>query len=248
MLVFSSMAFLVIPVAKVKAQTPINPSGEVTKYCFNTKTGNVETKTTTTAVSDICAIASGNEGDLKLIPDGTTGICVSKVGSPYTFVPVKNINGAPDPALIGKNGQCIDTKTTYVKLGASPVVPTKPDATTKPTTKPQTTTTSQAKGDCETGFHKAGPLCVPNSPFGANSIVNPSSIPELAGKIIRVLLYFAGIIAVIMIIVGGYLYMTAAGNESQATSGRKTLIDAIIGLVIVLLAYVIVQTLLNYLK
>lgn len=46
---------------------------------------------------------------------------------------------------------------------------------------------------------------------------------------------------VIMIIIGGIQYITAAGNEDRAKGGKKTLTAAIIGLIIVILAYAIIK-------
>jgi uncharacterized membrane protein len=40
-------------------------------------------------------------------------------------------------------------------------------------------------------------------------------------------------------VIGGFLYITSAGNEERAKKGRTTVINAIIGLVIIILAYVI---------
>ena len=51
---------------------------------------------------------------------------------------------------------------------------------------------------------------------------------------------------VIMIIIGGYYVMTAQGNDAQATTGKKTLINALIGLAITILAYLIVQVVINF--
>jgi hypothetical protein len=60
-------------------------------------------------------------------------------------------------------------------------------------------------------------------------------------KFISVAFYAIGIVAVIAVIYGGYLYMTSAGNEAQTKKGRSVLIWAIIGLVVVLAAAVIVN-------
>ncbi|MFH1534374.1 MAG: hypothetical protein ABIF80_00130, partial [Patescibacteria group bacterium] len=49
-----------------------------------------------------------------------------------------------------------------------------------------------------------------------------------------------GLIAVIMILIGGFKWMTAGGNEEKIESAKKLLTSAIIGLVIVLLAWAIV--------
>ena len=58
---------------------------------------------------------------------------------------------------------------------------------------------------------------------------------------IQLLLLFAGSVAVIFIIIGGFRYLTSAGNEEAAESGKKTLINSIIGLVIIVLAATIVR-------
>lgn len=111
------------------------------------------------------------------------------------------------------------------------------------------TSTGGQIADCsDSGFHAVGPLCLPNNPFANSSgVAGSSSLTDLVVKIIRILLFFAGIVAVIMIIIGGYLYMTARGNDAQATSGRKTLVNAIIGLAIVILSYIIVQAVYSFL-
>jgi len=80
---------------------------------------------------------------------------------------------------------------------------------------------------------------------GSNSTA--VDIPGMAKKIINWALYLAGMIAVIFVIIGGFLYMTSAGDAGQAGKGKTTLINAIIGLVIIVLSYVIVQTVYTFL-
>ena len=63
--------------------------------------------------------------------------------------------------------------------------------------------------------------------------------------IITVLLGLSGLIALAYIIIGGYQIATAAGSEERATSGRKTLTNAIIGLVVILLSYIIITIVVN---
>lgn len=60
-------------------------------------------------------------------------------------------------------------------------------------------------------------------------------------KVVNFAIYAAAIAAVLAIIYGGYLYMTARGNAAQAAKGRTVLTWAIIGLVVVLAAAVIVN-------
>ena len=59
------------------------------------------------------------------------------------------------------------------------------------------------------------------------------------------MLLFAGAIAVVFVIIGGYQYLTSAGNEESAEKGQKTLTNAIIGVVVVVLAYVIINVIVN---
>lgn len=74
-----------------------------------------------------------------------------------------------------------------------------------------------------------------------------ANIQNIAKKIIDWALYLAAIIAVIFIIIGGFLYITSAGDPGRATKGRNTLVNALIGLAIVVLSYLIVQVVYNFL-
>lgn len=68
--------------------------------------------------------------------------------------------------------------------------------------------------------------------------ITPTS---LIGRILTWVLFFAGAIAVIYLVYGGLLYITAGGDAEKATKGRTAVINAIIGIVIILLALVIVS-------
>ncbi|KKR07820.1 MAG: hypothetical protein UT55_C0088G0004 [Candidatus Peregrinibacteria bacterium GW2011_GWE2_39_6] len=71
------------------------------------------------------------------------------------------------------------------------------------------------------------------------------SFKSLARTIVNFALYFLGFIATVMIIYGGLLYVTAAGNEENAQKAKKILMYAIIGIVIILLSFAIVNTVLT---
>lgn len=57
--------------------------------------------------------------------------------------------------------------------------------------------------------------------------------------IIEWFLLVAGALVVIYLVYGGILYITAGGDAEKATKGRTAVINAIIGLIIILLAYLI---------
>ncbi len=65
------------------------------------------------------------------------------------------------------------------------------------------------------------------------------------GLIIKYLLGIAFTLAVAGIVVGGFLYLTSAGNEDRAERGKKVIEYSIIGLVVIALAYVITNTVNN---
>ena len=50
-----------------------------------------------------------------------------------------------------------------------------------------------------------------------------------------------GIIAVVMIIVGGIKYITSGGDSGNVTAAKNTILYAVIGLVVVALAQIIVK-------
>lgn len=60
-------------------------------------------------------------------------------------------------------------------------------------------------------------------------------------KIIRAALGLLGVVALAIVIYGGYLFMTAAGNEQQAERGKMVLRNGLIGLGIILSSFAIVQ-------
>jgi hypothetical protein len=50
-----------------------------------------------------------------------------------------------------------------------------------------------------------------------------------------------GVVSVIMIIIGGFKYIISSGDSANVTSAKNTILYAIIGLVVVLLAQIIVR-------
>ena len=69
----------------------------------------------------------------------------------------------------------------------------------------------------------------------------------IAGKIINIALGAVGTIMVILFIYSGFLWMTAAGNEEKITKAKRILSNAIIGIVIVIMAYAISYFVINQL-
>ena len=75
-----------------------------------------------------------------------------------------------------------------------------------------------------------------------------TSLSNIVVKLINGLLIIAGILAAIYLIYGGVLYITAGGEAEKATKGRTAVINAVIGIVIILIAIIIVQWVNNLVK
>jgi hypothetical protein len=78
----------------------------------------------------------------------------------------------------------------------------------------------------------------------ANGVDN-SSIGHIANTIVTIFSIIVGGASIIMIIYGGFRYITSGGDSTKVGNAKSTLIYAIIGLVIVALAQVIVHFVLN---
>ena len=59
--------------------------------------------------------------------------------------------------------------------------------------------------------------------------------------VVNVLLFIIGTLSVIMIIIGGIRYTASNGDSSLITSAKNTILYAVIGLIVALLAYAIVN-------
>ena len=76
---------------------------------------------------------------------------------------------------------------------------------------------------------------------GANVPESISGDDGLVTKIINILLWAIGIVSVIMLIIGGFRYATSNGDSNQVTAAKNTIMYAVIGLVIAMFAYAIVN-------
>lgn len=63
--------------------------------------------------------------------------------------------------------------------------------------------------------------------------------------ITNVLLFIVGAIAVIMIVIGGLRYVLSGGNSEQITAAKNTILYAIVGIIVALLAYAAVNFVLS---
>lgn len=67
------------------------------------------------------------------------------------------------------------------------------------------------------------------------------TIGDRVSTVVNILLFVIGTVSVIMIILGGLRYVLSNGDSTQITSAKNTILYAVIGLVVALLAYAIVN-------
>lgn len=79
---------------------------------------------------------------------------------------------------------------------------------------------------------------------GANVAVSSSTqtIGEYIKQIYKYAIGVVGIVAVVVMMIGGVLWMTAGGNPSQVGSAQQYITGALTGLVLVMFSYVILKT------
>ena len=68
-----------------------------------------------------------------------------------------------------------------------------------------------------------------------------NSLQDNLARIVNVLLFLIGAIAVIVIIIGGLKYVTSDGDSSKIKSAKDTILYAVVGIIIALLAYALVN-------
>lgn len=88
-----------------------------------------------------------------------------------------------------------------------------------------------------------GQFTVPDS--GGTGLPNDSSARDFIVRVINIALALAGLIAVFFLILGGFRYVTSLGNEEAAGQAKKIILNAIIGIVIIILSFVIVRVISN---
>ena len=71
----------------------------------------------------------------------------------------------------------------------------------------------------------------------AAGFAEPKSMAGIIGAIIGTFLSLLGVIFLILIIYGGFIWMTSGGNETKVLKAKKILTEAIVGLIIILSAY-----------
>ena len=66
-------------------------------------------------------------------------------------------------------------------------------------------------------------------------------VDQIVKQIINIMSLVVGVVAVIMIIIGGFKYVTSGGDSGNVSGAKNTILYAVVGLIVVALAQVIVR-------
>ena len=78
------------------------------------------------------------------------------------------------------------------------------------------------------------------NPLGDTGLGN-KDIRATVASIIKVALSLLGIVAIVIVLIGGFKWMTAGGNDEQVGEAKKWIFSGIIGLAIILSAYALTK-------
>lgn len=89
---------------------------------------------------------------------------------------------------------------------------------------------------CETGFDKIGGVCFPT-----DTGLSEASITSILGNLFSWVMGLFTMLAIIAFVISGIQYLTAAGDDDRMENGKKNLTFSIIGVLVGLSGFVIVQ-------
>ena len=95
--------------------------------------------------------------------------------------------------------------------------------------------------------YAAGDASINTAINGLNSAANEAqvstsrTVTQMAGSVFNLVLGFLGVVFLVLVIYGGFTWMTAGGNQDKIKHGRDLVTWAAIGLIVILFAFLIVN-------
>lgn len=88
----------------------------------------------------------------------------------------------------------------------------------------------------------SGAQCASQGANTANTGTSKTSdLNNVIKTVVNILLFIIGAVAVVMIVIGGLKYTTSNGDSNQVTSAKNTILYSVIGLLVAIFAYAIVD-------
>ena len=77
--------------------------------------------------------------------------------------------------------------------------------------------------------------------YGTYSGLGTKDLREGVMAIVRVVVSFLGVIAILIMLYGGFVWMTAAGNEERVGTAKKIITAGVIGLILIFVSWAIAE-------
>lgn len=88
--------------------------------------------------------------------------------------------------------------------------------------------------------------CQLENPIGVGT-TGTTEVSEIIKVAINVVLGIIGALTLLMLVYGGFQWLTSAGNEEKVTAGTQTMTWALVGVMLVFASYLLLSTFLNFL-
>src|SRR3989338_1934758 len=75
------------------------------------------------------------------------------------------------------------------------------------------------------------------SNFANETSLGNADLTSVIGRVVKIAISFLGLIAVLIILGAGFVWMTSGGNEEKIKKAKKLMVAGIVGLIIVILSY-----------
>ncbi len=104
-----------------------------------------------------------------------------------------------------------------------------------------TTGTAYAAVSCPTGTIHAGQSKPTYAECNIDSNATADTLMNTVKNVINVILGLLGVVAVVVVILGGFTFITSQGDAGKVMKGRNTILWGVVGLIVALLAFTIVN-------
>ena len=167
--------------------------------------------------------------------------CIDQNGQSYSGNSISDITDA----ITADNGTV--SRCDEDLPGGSAGLGARPGETSTANSTNSRTSTSVSSGAFSSAIFIDGsfipPQCLGNAPVSGDKPCDVNAVMTVVVNVSRLILGTIGSVALLMFIYGGVTFITAAGNTQRVEQGKTILINAVIGIGIVLLSWVLVNTL-----
>ena len=93
---------------------------------------------------------------------------------------------------------------------------------------------------CVGSFCKIGEKVWLPGYFSDGGVAGSSTFAELIKLIFNAVLLIVGSVATLFLVIGGFRYLTASGNEEAAEAAKKMMANAVVGLIVVIMSFAMI--------